>query len=189
MNNKTSVNRIKELWILIWTFIKVGVTTFGGGYAMLPILQREVVDNKGWATEEELLDYYAIGQCTPGIISINTATFVGNKIKGTVGGILATVGFCLPSIVIICVIAAFISNFADLQVVKDAFGGIRVCVAVLIINAVVKLFRTSVRDMCTFIIFVCILLVMLLLNISPVLAILAAGVAGCTIKGLGEAKE
>jgi len=180
---------MKELWIIVWTFIKIGVVTFGGGYAMLPILQREVVDNKGWATEEELLDYYAIGQCTPGIISVNTATFIGNKLNGTLGGILATVGFCLPSIVIICIIAAFISNFADLQVVKDAFGGIRVCVAVLIITAVVNLFRTSVKDMWTFIIFICIFLVMVVLDISPVLAILVAGIAGCIIKGLGGAKQ
>ena len=77
---------------LFVTFAKVGVMTFGGGYAMLPILQREVVDNKGWATEEELMDYFAIGQCTPGVIAVNTATFIGQKQRGIAGGILATLG-------------------------------------------------------------------------------------------------
>ena len=86
---------------LFLTFAKVGVMTFGGGYAMLPILQREVVERKGWATEEELMDYFAIGQCTPGIIAVNTATFIGQKLNGVFGGIFATLGFVFPSLVII----------------------------------------------------------------------------------------
>ena len=88
---------MKELWTLFWTFAKMGVMTFGGGMAMLPILQREVVENKHWATEEELTDYYAIGQCTPGIIAVNTATFIGQKYKGIAGGIVATLGVVFPS--------------------------------------------------------------------------------------------
>ena len=87
---------MKELWTLFWTFAKMGVMTFGGGMAMLPILQREVVENKHWATEEELTDYYAIGQCTPGIIAVNTATFIGQKYKGIAGGIVATLGGGVP---------------------------------------------------------------------------------------------
>ena len=86
-------------------FAKVGAMTFGGGYAMIPILERELIDKRGWATNEELMDYYAVGQCTPGIIAVNTATFIGNKLLGTIGGIIATLGMVFPSLVIITVIA------------------------------------------------------------------------------------
>ena len=99
---------MKELWELFITFAKVGVMTFGGGYAMLPILQREVVENKKWASEEELVDYFAIGQCTPGVIAVNTATFVGQKRRGVAGGILATLGVVFPSLVIICILAGLL---------------------------------------------------------------------------------
>ena len=127
---------MKELLDLFLTFARIGGLTFGGGYAMLPMLQKEVVERRGWATNEELMDYYAIGQCTPGIIAVNTATFVGNRTRGAVGGVVATLGVVFPSLVIITIIAAFIRNFADLAVVKNAFAGIRVCVFVLILNAV-----------------------------------------------------
>ena len=110
------------LFDLFITFAKVGVMTFGGGYAMLPILQREIVENKSWATEEDLADYYAIGQCTPGIIAINTATFVGTKQKGIIGGIVASLGMVFPLLVIITAIAALLSNFADIPLVQHAFS-------------------------------------------------------------------
>ena len=138
---------------LFLTFAKVGVMTFGGGYAMLPILQREVVENKGWATEEELTDYFAIGQCTPGVIAVNTATFIGQKNKGIPGGILATLGVVFPSLVIISLLAGVITAFSHLAWVNHAFGGIRVCVCVLILNAVVKLFKKAVIDKPTMVIF------------------------------------
>ncbi len=128
---------MKELFNLFLAFAKVGVLTFGGGYAMLPILQREVVEKNNWASDEELMDYYAIGQCTPGVIAVNTATFIGQKRKGIIGGIITTLGVVLPSMIIITIVAAFISNFADLPIVKNAFAGVRVCVCVLIFNAVV----------------------------------------------------
>ena len=137
---------MKELWTLFWTFAKMGVMTFGGGMAMLPILQREVVENKHWATEEELTDYYAIGQCTPGIIAVNTATFIGQKYKGIAGGIVATLGVVFPSLVIISILAGLINNFADLAWVQNAFAGIQVCVCVLIFNATVKLLKMCIRD-------------------------------------------
>ena len=93
---------------LFLTFARMGAVTFGGGYAMLPILQREVVEKHGWATEDELMDYYAIGQCTPGVIAVNTATFIGYKINGLSGAVMATAGIIFPSLVIITIIAAFI---------------------------------------------------------------------------------
>ena len=125
----------KVLWELLITFAKIGVMTFGGGMAMLPMLQREIVERKGWATEEEMADYYAIGQCTPGIIAVNTATFIGNKQKGTLGGIVATLGVVLPSLVIITLLAGVIEYYSALTWVKNAFAGIRVCVCVLIFNS------------------------------------------------------
>ena len=179
---------MKELWKLFYTFATVGVTTFGGGYAMLPALQREVVEKRGWATEEEVMDWYAIGQCTPGVIAVNTATFVGQKQKGVLGGIAATLGVVFPSLVIITIIAAFIRNFADLPAVQNAFAGIRACVCVLILNAVVKLWKKSVVDWKTFLIFLLVFAGSVFLNVSPVLYVLAAALSGIVIKEL-EARK
>lgn len=130
---------------LFWTFSKIGVCTFGGGYAMLPILQREVVEKKGWATEEELTDYFAIGQCTPGVIAVNTATFVGHKYRGVSGGVVATLGLVFPSLIIITLIAAFLSSFADSPLVQHALGGINACVVALIAVSVLKLGKSTLK--------------------------------------------
>lgn len=170
------------LFDLFVTFAKVGVCTFGGGIAMLPILEREVVNNKGWATMNELMDYYAVGQCTPGIIAVNTATFIGNKHKGIPGSICATLGMIFPSLVIILVIASVLSNFADIPAVQSAFAGIRVCVCVLIFNAIIKLWKSVVKDRYSL---VCVLAVFLLatfLDISPVIFVLLGAVCGIIIK-------
>jgi len=172
-----------ELIDLFLTFSKIGALTFGGGYAMLPILQREVVENKKWADDNELADYYAIGQCTPGIIAINTSTFIGYKRKGVAGGIIATLGFVFPALIIITAIAAFLQNFADLQVVKDAFAAVRVCVCVLILNAVIKLGKSSIKDKFTFGIFFCIALLAFFTDLSPILWVLLAAVVGILVKG------
>ena len=137
---------MKKLIELFITFAKMGAVTFGGGYAMLPILQREIVENKKWGTEEELADYYAIGQCTPGIIAVNVATFIGRKVAGNLGGVIATLGVVFPSVVIITLLAGVIEYYSSLEWVKHAFAGIRVCVCVLIFNAVLKLFKKSIID-------------------------------------------
>ena len=178
----------RQLGTLFLTFSKVGAMTFGGGYAMLPILQREVVEDKGWATEEELTDYYAVGQCTPGIIAVNTATFVGRKLAGPAGGIAATLGVVFPSLVIITLIAALLSNFAEVAAVQHAFAGIRVCVCVLILNAVVKLWKKTVVDLPTLLIFLAVLALSLLTSLSPVVYVLCAAAAGVLIKNLGAWK-
>ncbi len=175
---------MKVLWDLFWTFAKMGVMTFGGGYAMLPLLQREVVENKGWATEEELMDYFAIGQCTPGIIAVNTATFIGQKQKGTAGGILATLGVVFPSLVIISALAGVIEAFSHLSWVQHAFGGVRVCVCVLILNAVVKLYKKAVVDKVTFAIFLLVAIGSTFMAISPVVFVLAAAALGIGLKGM-----
>ncbi len=173
---------------LFLTFAKVGVMTFGGGYAMLPILQREVVENKGWATEEELMDYFAIGQCTPGIIAVNTATFIGQKYKGTLGAIFTTLGVVFPSVVIISLLATVIEAFSHIVWVQNAFGGIRVCVCVLIFNSVVKLYKKAVVDKATFLIFLLVTLGGFLTELSPVIFVLFAAVAGVILKAWGGKK-
>ena len=180
---------MKILLEMFLTFAKVGVMTFGGGYAMLPILQREVVDNKGWATEEELMDYFAIGQCTPGVIAVNTATFIGQKYKGTMGAIFATLGVVFPSLVIISLLAGVIEAFSHLVWVQNAFGGIRVCVCVLITNAVVKLFKKAVVDAPTLVIFLIVALGSILLDLSPVIFVVLAAVAGIVLKAMGGKKK
>ena len=179
---------MKLLLQMFLTFAKVGVMTFGGGYAMLPILQREVVENKGWATEEELMDYFAIGQCTPGVIAVNTATFIGQKLKGIFGAIFATLGVVFPSLVIISLLAGVIEAFSHLVWVQNAFGGIRVCVCVLIANAVVKLYKKAVVDIPTFIIFLLVTLGSIFLPVSPVIFVVIAAVAGIILKAMGGKK-
>ena len=171
------------------TFAKVGVMTFGGGYAMLPILQREVVENKKWATEEELVDYFAIGQCTPGVIAVNTATFIGQKNKGFLGGIVATFGVVFPSIVIISLLASVINTFSHIAWVQDALAGIRVCVCVLILNAVMKLSKKSIVGITTFIIFLIVTLASLLTDLSPVISVILAALAGIVLNTLGGPKK
>ena len=175
---------MKEMLELFLTFAKMGVMTFGGGMAMLPILQREVVDNKHWVTEEELVDYYAIGQSTPGIIAVNTATFIGQKKGGVIGGLLATLGVVFPSLIIISLLAGLITNFSHLAWVKNAFAGIQVCVCVLIFNAVVKLLKKSVVDKPTAAIFVLVLAGGVFLNVSPVWFVILAALVGILLKNL-----
>lgn len=179
---------MRLLMEMFLTFAKVGVMTFGGGYAMLPILQREVVENKGWAAEEELMDYFAIGQCTPGVIAVNTATFIGQKLKGFGGAVFATVGVVFPSLVIISLLAGVIEAFSHIIWVQHAFGGIRICVCVLITNAVVKLFKKAVVDVPTMVIFLAVCLGSILLDVSPVIFVVIAAFAGIILKALGGKK-
>lgn len=180
---------MRELWNLFITFAKVGVMTFGGGMAMLPILQREVVQNKGWATDEELTDYFAIGQCTPGIIAVNTATFIGQKQRGVCGGIFATLGMVFPSLVIITALAGLITNFAHVAWVQHAFAGIRVVVCVLIFNAVLKLWKSAVHDVWGALLFAAVLAATLFTGLSPVVYVLLSAVAGIVIQSLQEGRK
>lgn len=179
---------MKELLELFLAFARIGGLTFGGGYAMLPMLQREVVENKGWATEAELMDYYAVGQCIPGVIAVNTAVFVGNKIKGLMGAIAASLGVISPSLVIIIAIAAFIQSFSELEIVQNAFAGIRVGVCVLILTAVIKLFKKAVIDKFTFALFAIVFGLTLFVDISPIIFVILAAVAGIIVKVMKEGK-
>lgn len=156
---------------------------------MLSLLQQVIVEKYHWATEEELMDYYAIGQCTPGIIAINTSTFIGVKYAGIPGAIAAALGFLSPSVVIIVVIAAFLKNFASLPVVIHAFAGIRVCVCVLIFDAVVKLGKKSLADNKAVILFLIVLALALFTNLSTVALVVSAGVVGYIMYLIGRAKS
>ncbi len=163
---------------LFLTFARIGVCTFGGGYAMLPILQREVVEKRAWTTEDELMDYYAIGQCTPGVIAVNTATFIGYRQRGISGAICATAGVIFPSLVIIIVIAAFIQQFAHLPVVQNAFSGVRIAVCALVVQSVWKLAKKSVVDLPTALLLLITFAAVAFFGISPVVMVIFAGAAG-----------
>lgn len=170
---------------LFLTFSRIGGLTFGGGYAMIPMLEKELVEKNHWVSEEELLDYYAVGQCTPGIIAVNTATFVGHKVAGFWGGIFATLGVVFPSLVIITVIAAVLTNFADIPAVKSAFAAVRVCVCVLIFNAVLKLWKKAVTDKGTLTIFILVFVMSVFLDMSPIFFVLVSGLCGIMLVNMG----
>ena len=174
------------LFDLSKTFCRIGGLTFGGGYAMLPMLQKEVVDERKWATNDELLDYYAVGQATPGIIAVNTATFVGYKVKGIWGALFATLGVVFPSFVIILVIASFLQNFSKYIIVQNAFSGIRVAVGVLILNAIIGLLKKSVVNKISMVIFIVTCLFGIVLNISPIYIVIAACIIGILISYIGD---
>lgn len=179
---------MKELLKLFISFVKIGAFTFGGGYAMLPMLERELVERRKWTTEDEIMDYFAIGQCTPGVIAVNTATFIGYKRKGILGGIFATLGVVSPSVVIITVIAAFLSNFAKYPVVQHAFSGISICVCVLIINAVIKLGKKSLPNLLSVIVFSVVLLLALWGKIQTAFLVLGAGLLGVILHFINNKK-
>ncbi|MGL4736162.1 MAG: chromate transporter [Cellulosilyticaceae bacterium] len=181
---------MKVLLELFLVFARIGGFTFGGGYAMLPLMQREIVEKRGWATDEEVLDYYAIGQVTPGIIAVNTATFIGYKLKGLVGGIVATLGMVTPSIVIITLIAMFFENFMDYEIMQRAFGGIRVVVVALIAHTVYQMAKKAMKDRLSHILFWGSLVILICINISPVWVVIAGAVIGMmSTREKGGAKQ
>ena len=172
---------MKKILNLFITFFKIGIMTFGGGIAMLPILEREICDNHKWATKEEMLDYYAISQCTPGIIAVNIATFIGHKVKGFLGGIAATIGVVTPSYIIIVIIASFLKTFASLPYIDSAFKGIRVAVCALVVATVIKLIKNSVKDIFGIVFSVLVFLTVIFLDLSPVIVVITAVALGIII--------
>jgi chromate transporter len=163
---------------ILWTFMRVGAMTFGGGYAMVPVLERELIKRKGWATMDEVLDYYTIAQITPGIISVNVSTFIGYKQKGPAGGIVGTIGFLVPGFTLMIIISLFIQRFAEYPVVQHAFAGIRVAVGALILDTVIKLLKGILKDTRGILIFILGFSLSAILSASPVLIVAGAGLAG-----------
>ena len=169
---------MKDYLELIWTFIKIGALTFGGGYAMVPVLERELIRGKGWTTMDEIMDYYTIAQVTPGLIAINVSTFIGYKRKGLPGGITATIGFILPGVILMTIISVFISRFAEYAAVQHIFAGIRVAVGALILNTILRLIKGFFADFKSVAIFAAAFALSALLKQSPVYIILGAGLLG-----------
>jgi chromate transporter len=163
---------------LVRAFFKIGALTFGGGYAMVPILEREIIRKKGWVTMDEVMNYYTIAQITPGVIGINTATFVGYRVKGRAGGILATLSFILPGTLLMIGIALCLRNFADIPVVRHAFAGIRVAVCALILDTAGKLVRGVFKDVAAIVIMLAVFVLAVVFNLSPVFLIVPAGIFG-----------
>lgn len=181
---------MKDYLQIFWAFIKVGALTFGGGYAMLPILQRDIVEKHGWVNDEEVMDYYAMAQCLPGIIMVNTSVFIGRHRKGTLGGIVAGVASAMPSLIIITVIAMFLTAFAEYPIVQNAFAGIRACVVVLIVNAVLKLWKSAMVDWKSIvIIFLPVFALSAFTEASPILLVVAAAIAGIVITVLTDKRK
>ena len=174
------MNKVLDLY---WTFLKIGAVNFGGGYAMLPLLQRELTENRHWIEDEKLTDYYAVGQCTPGPIAMNVSTFIGHDIAGVPGALAATMGFITVPFVIIIIISAFLQNFATYPLVQHAFAGIRVCVCVLIFQAVQKLWKGAIKEIKSLVLYVCILFLTLFagkfgFSIPKAVLVVAAGIVG-----------
>ena len=175
---------LKTLFELFITFFKIGAVTFGGGYAMLPFLERELVEKKKWSTSEELLDYYAISQVTPGVIAVNVSTFVGFKKKGIPGGIFATLGMVTPSLIIISVIAVFIQNFEHILWVQKALSGINVAVAALLTYAVVNFAKKTIKKWWHVIFYLASFCLMYFLKVNTVIIVLSAAILGVLIAWL-----
>ncbi|MBR4373959.1 MAG: chromate transporter [Treponema sp.] len=175
---------IKTLWELFSIFFKIGLCTFGGGIAMLPILERDLVENRRWATEGELLDYFAIGQATPGIIAVNVATFIGYKKARVIGGCVATFGMVCPSLIIITLIALFISNFADIWWVQKALTGINVAVAAILTSAVYKFAKKSVKDVFGFCLLVISFVAIFVFNVGTIWVIIGSALIGIILAGI-----
>lgn len=173
---------MKELLEIYWTFLKISSVTFGGGMAMLPILQREIAKNKNWVTDEDIIDYYALSQGLPGILAINVSSMIGYHKKGILGDIAASLGTISPCIFIITILTNFITNFRDIEIVRHAFAGITLGATALIFSAIINLWKKSIVDKFCLSIFVVTFLIMIFFDISPVILIIASGVTGIIIR-------
>jgi chromate transporter len=169
---------VREYLELVWTFIKIGVMTFGGGYAMVPVLERELINKKGWTNLDEVMDYYTIAQITPGIIAVNVSTFIGYKRKGPLGGVISTISFLFPGVTLMVIVSLFIRRFAEYPAVRHAFTGIRVAVGALILDTVIKLLKGVFKDKKAVVIFILGFALSAVLSASPVFIIAGAGAAG-----------
>ena len=186
--NERKLKKDVSLIRIFVSMFKVGIMTFGGGYAMLPIIDRELIENNRWITKAELLDYFAISQCTPGTIAVNTATFIGKKLRGNIGSLVATLGVISPSILIIMGIAAVMRTLFSFKIIQYAMAGIRICVCVLIFNAVIK---SAVIDIFTSILYIVVLISSVIFKVSPIIIVILSiilGISSLYIKKEGDKK-
>lgn len=180
---------VKKLLSLFLTFAKIGSITFGGGLTMLPLLTKEIVEKRKWASEEQLLDYYAVGQCTPGIIAVNTATFIGYSQAGIAGGIFATVGMVTPSVLIIIAVAAALQQFMEYPVVASALMGIRAVVCALLSHTVITLAKKSLVDIVTAMIFIIGFVLCFIFDITPILVVIVGAIIGIAVNKVREVRK
>jgi chromate transporter len=170
------------------SFAKVGALTFGGGYAMLPLLQREAVERRGWLKDSDIGDYYALSQCSPGLIAVNMAVYIGYPLRGWPGALAAALGVIAPSVLVILLLAVLLQNFAQAELVGRAFSAIRAAVAALVIQSVYRLYKSGVVDKPTLVIFGAALALGLLNIVNPVLVIVASALAGLAVQALRKRK-
>ena len=179
-------NRLIKLFV---SFLKIGVFTFGGGFAMIPLIEKEIVEERKWIHREDIIDLFAISQSIPGAVAINTATLVGYKVAGRIGAIIATLGVALPSIVIISLIAIFFREIADLEVVAWIFTGINAAVILLIFHASIRMGKVAVKDITTTIIFCVTVVVVIFTDISPIILIVLGGLIGAGLYYMEKGKR
>ena len=177
INNEVSQKRV-SLWRLFATFFKTGLFTFGGGYAMISILEEELVANKKWITSQDMLDMLVIAESTPGVIAVNTATSVGYRVRGVLGAIVATLGVVLPSFLIITALTFVIKEFSSNRWYQAAFTGIQACVTILIINAFVKLAKQIERTWFSIVLLIASFAVAVFTDFDVIFIILIGGVLG-----------
>lgn len=178
----------RDLWTLFYLFFKIGAFTFGGGYAMIPIFEREFVHDRGWITSEDMLNYVAISQSTPGVIAVNMATFIGYRRRKFWGALVSTLGVILPSLIIITLLAAFVSNFNEYIYVQKALKGINIAVAVILVSAVWNLSKKSVTDIIGFFLALCAFVAVTVFKVNSIFLILFALVVGIAVKGGKKSK-
>ncbi len=166
------MKKIKSLWSIFITFFKIGAMAFGGGYAILPILEKELIEKRTWISKEQLADFFALSQCLPGVIASNVAVFIGYEREKKAGGITAAMGVVLPSFLIISIVATLLTEYSHLQSVQDAFVAIRACVCVLIIKAIVNLWKNSIVDAITLGIFLLVFVASLFIDITPIIYVI-----------------
>lgn len=177
---------MKELLELYLTFFRIGGLTFGGGLTMLPMLKYELEEKKKWVTEAELLDYYAVGQCTPGIIAVNVSTFVGYKRKGVIGAVFSTLGMISPSLLIISVLALFLDQFMNNQTVAHAIAGIKIVVCALMLNTVITLAKKSFVNAVSVAVAVIAFILAVFTPVPSVALVIAAGIFGVILYKTGR---
>lgn len=194
MKHNTPAQEAKSLGTLFFTFFKIGLFTFGGGYAMIALLEEEFIQRRKWLDKDEFLDMAAIAESTPGPVAINSATYLGYKLAGVPGAATATVAVCLPSFLIIYAISLFLEQFTQLTVIANAFKGIQVCVIYLIFSAGVRMLKALDKSPFATGVLAAVMLVMVGLSlagvsVSSILLILLSGAAGVAAWLIGRRKE
>ena len=179
---------MKDYIQILYSFLRVGLFTFGGGYAMIPVVEREIVKKRSWVTMDEVMDYYTVSQIMPGLIGVNLSIFIGNKQKNAFAGFLAAIGFMLPGIILILAAALFINNLADIPIVQHAFAGIRIAVGALILDTVIKLIKGVFKDAKSLVLFLFVFVLSIIPKgivpsfiTSPVFLVLVSGLAGLVL--------